>query len=424
MNVEKKRIGLRVHEIEASLAANIDPYSAELVEYVNTREIGRAARLAMLIRGMDIIKDKSHLARIATSELKIDPTSFENVIRILMDADLLRDGVVGRKEVWIENVSQVDFGSNYERLGDVWLLRKPSAKERAAVFLLDRLIKMPSSLDAIPELTELSRSDRRRVIEVAINACFIDEMQLEEDYSLYYTPILWDINPKKLQNFLKKHGDAALSKMVKNVSGQQGLDVTGKLNSPLINDAICSGVLPSHTINSMGGPRTYSFAPYTGRMATKAEEREILNRARAIVACLKYGSEAAVITRIRDKHAILNRLLDEDYGYRIGPHSEIKDQYGILVTKGVGKVIRSGSRYFFKLIPSKENIRAGKITRDFLTSGKSTPESAIDLPSGARVLSLSGEMSSSEKEIQIARQRQRATSDELEELVESIRSTK
>lgn len=69
-----KRIGLRVREIEASLAANIDPYSAELVEYVNTREIGRAARLAMPIRGMDIIKDKAYLARIATSELKIDPT--------------------------------------------------------------------------------------------------------------------------------------------------------------------------------------------------------------------------------------------------------------------------------------------------------------------------------------------------------------
>jgi len=81
MKVDKKRIGLRVHEIEASLAANIDPYSSELVEYVNTREIGRAARLAMLIRGMEAIKNKSHLARIATSELKIDPTSFENVIK-------------------------------------------------------------------------------------------------------------------------------------------------------------------------------------------------------------------------------------------------------------------------------------------------------------------------------------------------------
>jgi hypothetical protein len=423
MKVDKKRIGLRVHEIEASLAANIDPYSAELVEYVNTREIGRAARLAMLIRGMDVIKDKSHLARIATSELKIDPTSFENVIRILKDAGLLRDGNVGGREVWVENVSQVDFGSNYERLGEIWLLKKPSAKERASIFLLNRLIDMPSSLDDIPELGELSGLDRKRVIEVAVNACFVDRIRLEKGRYLYYTPVLWDVDPKRLQDFLIKHGNSALSTMVKNVSGQQGFDVTGKIGDPLINDAIRSGVLPSHTIKSMGGPRTYSFTPYTGRMATTTEEREILNRARAIVACLKYGSEAAVITRIRNKRVILSRLLDEGHGYRIGPHSEIKDQYGILVTKGVGKVRKSGSRYFFELIPSDENVRAGKVAEDFLASGKSTPEAAIDLPDGARILSLSGEMSSSEKEIQIARQRKRATSDELEELVESIRST-
>lgn len=50
-------------KIEASLAANIDPYSAELVEYVATREVGRAARLAMRIRGMDVIKDKNYLRR-------------------------------------------------------------------------------------------------------------------------------------------------------------------------------------------------------------------------------------------------------------------------------------------------------------------------------------------------------------------------
>lgn len=421
--INLKRIGLRVHEIEASLAVNIDPYSAELVEYVNTREIGRAARLAMLIRGMDIIKDKAYLARIATSELKIDPTSFNNVIRTLMEADLLRDASIAGKEVWVERVAQLDFSSNYERLGELWLSKKPSVKEKAAVSLLDRLIELPATLDDIPELYELSKTDRKRVIELALNACFIDQIQLERGAPpLYYSPVLWDVNPKNLQRFLRHHGHSGLASVVKRVSGQQGFDMTAKLRNPLVNDAIRAGVLPSHTINSMGGVRTYSFAPYTGRIATSPEEREILHRARAIVACLRYGSEAAMITRIRNKRYILNKLLDEVSGYRIGPHTEIKDQYGILVTKGVGRVIRSGSRYFFRLIPSKENIRAGELAKDFLSGGKTSPESAIDLPSGAKALSLSGEMTRSEKEIQIARQKRKATSDELAELIESIRT--
>jgi len=422
--MDNKRIGLRVHEIEASLAANIDPYSSELVEYINTREIGRAARLAMLIRGMDVIKDKKHLARIATSELCIDPTAFENIINILKDADLLRDGVIGGREIWVENVAQIDSGANYERLGEIWRLRKPGRKERAAVALLDNLINVPSTLDDIPELDALAPDERKRVIEVAINACFIDVVDMEEESRpLYFTPILWDVDPKKLQSFLKQHGHSGLSRIVTTVAGQQGFDMTLKKGDRTVSDAIRAGILPSHTIKSMGGERTYSFAPYTGRIATRPEEREILRKSRAIVACLKYGSEAAVITKIHNKEAILNRLLDGSRDYRIGPHSEIKNQYGILVTKAVGKVIRTGSRYFFKLIPSEENIRAGRLAMDFLSSGKSLPESALDIPNGARILSLTGEISQQEKEIQIARRKRRATSDELAELVESIRST-
>jgi hypothetical protein len=140
-----------------------------------------------------------------------------------------------------------------------------------------------------------------------------------------------------------------------------------------------------------------------------------------MVACLRYGAEAAVITKIFDPQRILSALVDESRNFRIGPHSEIKDQYGILVTKGIGKVTSSGSRYFFELIPSKENIRAARIAMDFLSRGGTAPESAIDLPDGARVLSLSGEITRSEEEISIARQRKKATSDELQELVNSLR---
>jgi len=107
---------------------------------------------------------------------------------------------------------------------------------------------LPSSLDRIPELNELSRAERRRVIEVAVNACFIDSIQLEKGVHLFYTPALWDVNPAKLQGFLKKYGESGMTKIVKDVSGQQGFDITGKLGNPLVDDAIRAGVLPSPTV--------------------------------------------------------------------------------------------------------------------------------------------------------------------------------
>jgi hypothetical protein len=58
------RIGLRLLEFECGITTNIDDsHSAELVDYEVSRTAGQAARLAMLIRGQDVIEDEQRLKK-------------------------------------------------------------------------------------------------------------------------------------------------------------------------------------------------------------------------------------------------------------------------------------------------------------------------------------------------------------------------
>ncbi len=74
MGTDAVRMGLRLLEFECGVDANIeDMHAAELVDYEVSRTAGQAARLAMLIRGQDVIDDEQHLKKIASHELGMTP---------------------------------------------------------------------------------------------------------------------------------------------------------------------------------------------------------------------------------------------------------------------------------------------------------------------------------------------------------------
>jgi hypothetical protein len=92
-----------------------------------------------------------------------------------------------------------------------------------------------------------------------------------------------------------------------------------------------------------------------------------LKRARAIIACVRYGQHFATITKVGDPLAILGALRDRRW---IGSHSEILKQYALLHKMGVGVISRDPvhrSRYTFHLIDTPENLRALNMAIQYLT---------------------------------------------------------
>jgi hypothetical protein len=418
MTKNSVRIGLRLLEFECGIAANIDDTnSVELVDYESSRAAGQAARLAMLIRGQDVIDDEQRLKKIAAHELSIHPAEYTVAKRLLMEADLVEERTTkSGKSVINEKVSRLDHSDNYRRIGELWLSRNHRThKEEAIIHTLDAVIDAPMAISALAPLHGLKKDDLSAVLELGGNAGIIDSV--DDAKKVYYSPLLWDVNPKKLGEFLKTASTTSFSEVLKKLK-RPGSDVTNA-KDPLIIQAISGGILPSYRVDSTGGRRIYSFTPYTGGLLSSDTQKTVLEKARALVACLRYGSEAATVTRIRNPLLILNAITDAARNYGLKPHSELKLQYGMLVSKQIGRVIQTGDRYAFHLIPTDDNLRACAIAKELLSTGELMGEK--DLGASAAYM-VSGTIQHPLREVTIARKKRPARADELNALVEQLQS--
>ena len=421
MEKDSVQVGLRLLEFECAVHSNVDDsHSAELVDYEASRTAGQAARLAMLVRGQDVIDDEQRLKKVAAIELGMSPPEYTAAMRLLMEGDLVEERTTRLgKRVLNEKVNRLVHADNYRRIGELWLSRDHrSPKEESLIYTLDRVIQAPTEVDQIDALRDLKKSDREAVLELGRNAGIIDSV--DEENRIYYSPLLWDVSPRKLAAFLKKADQTSFGQVLKKTRARPGSDFT-TAGDPLVVQAISGGILPSYRVTSTGGLRVYGFAPYTGGLLTSDEEKTIVDKARALVSCLRYGSQAATITRIMNPLWILNAITDSSRSYRLRPHSELKLQYGMLIGKQLGKIIQTANgRYIFELIPTEDNLRACAIARELLSSGEVMGEK--DPGANAALHLVNGTIEHPLREVKIARKKRAARADELAGLVERLQA--
>jgi hypothetical protein len=272
-------------------------------------------------------------------------------------------------------------------------------------------------VDKIEALRNLRVADRNAVLELGGNAGIFDSV--DDERRIYYSPLLWDVSPRKLALFLKQASQTSFGHLLKKTMSRPGSDLT-TAEDPLVIQAISGGILPSYRVNSTGGERVYGFAPYTGGLLTCDEEKVILDKARALVSCLRYGAEAASITRIRNPLWILNAITDASRGYRLRPHSELKLQYGMLIGKQLGRVIQTANgRFIFELIPTEDNLRACAIAKELLFG---EIMGAKDPGGNAALHLVNGKIEHPLHEVKIARKKRAARADELAGLVEQLQA--
>src|SRR5437773_8729451 len=108
-NSDAVKVGLRLLELECAISANVeDSNSAELVDYDVSRTAGQAARLAMLIRGQDVIEDEQRLKRVVAIELGMSPAEYKAARQFLQEADLIEERTTRLgKQVLNEKVQRV-----------------------------------------------------------------------------------------------------------------------------------------------------------------------------------------------------------------------------------------------------------------------------------------------------------------------------
>jgi DNA-binding transcriptional ArsR family regulator len=357
--MDKKLIAGRLQEINEGLVSQ----SGGLVEahFRKSKRSGAAARLCNVLRGQDVIDNYEMLAA-AGGELGISADTLDRALSELEEIGYVTLHKSGGDIRKVEERIPL-LADSYELIGQKWLDSKPSDIERATIEILDDLLVASQRERDIKKKYNLDTNDFAIVADVGTAGSFYKTYTSPVDGStISLSPLYHDENPEVLLKLFDRFPDFDVSKILRSIREYQGKPID-TIRDPILIEAIRTGCIPTPSVDSSGGKKHFAFTPVKG---VGQLEKSLLEKARAIVACVRYGQHYAGITRIKYPLLILESLKTNK---RLGAHSEILKQYALLHKLGVGRITRNRlfrDRYNFDLIDIPENLRALDLAIQYL----------------------------------------------------------
>jgi hypothetical protein len=148
---------------------------------------------------------------------------------------------------------------------------------------------------------------------------------------------------------------------------------------PALADAISRGFIMAPSVNTpRGREQPFAALPYVADASLLTVRKSVLEKALAVLACIRCGEHFGGATRTRDPARVLTALLDPNRGYQLGAHSSHKRQYQMLYRMQIVDFIASGNWVSPKLIVTDDNLEAVRLARDLLTFGEPLEDRAGD----------------------------------------------
>lgn len=372
--LSKISIGIRAQEFHEGLK-DIVNFPLKDMYLPKTMLVGKAATLATHLKGLDYVSDYQALIGLA-SQLGISGIELRRVLRELEEVDFATvietNAEVKRLELRIP-----ELRSGYEELGERWLQLRPDEIEQASISTLENIAFFPQKEAEIKSKLGLDDKDFDVVLTVGKSGLLIDRYT-DEGGDILYSPLTVDEKPSALLTLAQQYPEDQIVQVLKRVQGYQGVPIEklSEVNKNFASQAMRLGALCPVQITSGMPGKTFLFMPRGG---LRREERVILEKARAILACVRYGEHYAQIRPIHFPLAILETLRDRKSFKR--SRSDFPEQYGLLVIQQIGRIEpdkwRSGF-FNFHLIDTPENMLALNIAIELLQTGLS-PTSKLEV---------------------------------------------
>lgn len=203
MTISDQEIGLRAQDIQTGLQdVDLSSLASGLID--NVRLIGMAERLAVHLRGAEVVEDYERLCAVA-SRLGIDSLILPSVLSVLEEVEFVRvHRAHGRIDRVYESVPY--FGNIYGEMGSLWRSRGPSEVEQASIEILHRLTSSPITEEEFSGFLGLSVRDLAIVKDLGVNGGYINHYDSPDDGAqIVYSPLFWEENPEVLYQLLKKY---------------------------------------------------------------------------------------------------------------------------------------------------------------------------------------------------------------------------
>jgi hypothetical protein len=327
-------IGLRAQDFHESLKLT-GSFGPKDVHFKRTLLIGKAASLAMHLRGLLYVEDITQL-EYAASSLGIGSLELPAVLRELEEVDFVSVVQAG-EEIKRIDVRIPTFQSGYADLGSRWKQLRPTEIEQASVDTLDRLYQGPISEDKLSASLGL-QSAGFSILKDVMSSGQLLSIQAVDGVRLVFSPLAVDGNPTAYLQWATRF-PSDVQKTLELLKGQQGLPHNDPAlqTHPALADAVMTGVFMPVAVDGSTGRQRFLFAPKGGLSAV---ERTIMDKARAIVACVRYGQKFAANRAIKYPRRIVETLR-ENKKFNKG-HPDLFTQYGLLVDKLLGAPVDEG----------------------------------------------------------------------------------
>jgi hypothetical protein len=375
-------VGLRAQDFHESLRVTTT-FGPKDVHYEKTLLIGKAASLAMHLRGLLYVEDDKQL-KYAASTLGISSLELQPVLRELEEVDfvsVVRTGdIIKRVDIRVP-----EFRSGYADLGARWAELKPGEIEQASIASLETLYKGPVPLQTLEGAANLDPTSFSILRDVMGSGQLLS-VQTVDGQDVSFTPLAVDGNPNAYLQWARKF-PAEVQSSLDLLRAHQGLhmEASAVAGHEVFLDAIMAGVLLPVEVQGSTGSKKFLFAPRGG---LNDEERVVLDKARAILACVRYGQNFAAGRPIKFPRAILQRLRDHKTFSR--GHPDLFAQYGLLVEKFIGEPIKEGGdRWNFRVYDHEENLKALDIAIEMLEFGES-PSTRVNMEAQKALLAPMG----------------------------------
>ena len=372
-------IGLRTQDFHEGLR-EMKTFGPKEAYYGATLLIGKAAVLAMHLRGLLYIDDQTIL-RYAAGQLGIGALELPSVLRELEEVDFV--SVVGSgNTIKRVDIRIPEFRTGYEDLGERWKALGPTEIEQASVQTLQRLMTIPVKETELAQSLGM-KSGEFSILQDIMKGAQLLNVQTISGEQVIFSPLAVDGNPTAYLEWAAKFPNE-ISNAIKTLTGCQGLPITDPQISTntALADAINTGVVAPVQVSGATGEQRFLFAPRGG---LSSEERIILDKARAILACVRYGQRFAAGRGIVNPRRILETLRDKKK-FRKG-HPDLFTQYGVLVEKFIGHPVdEGGGRWNFEVHDTPENIKAFDVAISMLEIGES-PAVKLDLEARSAIVS-------------------------------------
>ena len=383
-----------------------------------SRTIGDAARIAVSIRQSDEL-DKKTFAGISTA-LKIDYRLAEsgilNIFELLDWIEVKKRGRVITKI--IEQIPPTE--DILSELGKLWKQDEPTPIDIASVQGLHKLSGKPFDKSALISDLDISEDQFKTFFDYGEQANYLGSFISLEQNETIWTPLYWAGKMDQVLNFLQKQTGEKFSKLyslTNRLVNYPGTPTEKIPKDPLINSGIYHGYFPSIRIkNRQKKEHEYVFA------ATPQFEvdpsKDIFEKARLIVSCIRHGQYHAEISKILYPRSILRAMRNNI----MKPHPYADIQYALLKLHGIVSFESDRTRYGkairVKWIDSSENNLAADIADELLKGEEPVVRSSEEIE--AKNILVQGMFNYSSEQRRLKTTRKIQASQEFDRLMECV----